>query len=129
MNTDDQREKLGKMLVETLKRAAVIGYYSRVGRGGPLGGVPDNLNLKMDAEMRESVRRIVDDCVDSAISDLLYTLDNPSDYMSNLQIVVDGVNVLDGDIQSCYTGAPNWIVKYGDTSAIGLHNYLDVEDL
>ena len=44
------------------------------------------------------------DCVDAAISDLAFTFDNPDATVGSLNILVEGVDIIDGYLQSKCVG-------------------------
>ncbi len=116
MDTENQLDKFGKFLVEHLRDKGIrkaegllIDEYK----------APALLNLQADLyelseNQKELVKKTVTICIDSAIHDFLFALQEKADFENDIQIMVDGQNIVelsDGIHGEAYSDE-GWYAKY-----------------
>ena len=116
MKTENQLEKFGKFLVENLRDKG-IRKAERLLKDE--FRAPALLNLQADLyelleEQKELVKKTVTICIDSAIHDFLFALQERADFENDIQILVDGQNIValsDGIHGEAYSDE-GWYAKY-----------------
>ena len=116
MHKENQLEKFGKFLVLNLRDKGISNAERLLKDEFK---APALLNLQADLyelseEQKELVKKTVTICIDSAIHDFLFALQENADFDNNIQILVDGKNIVelsDGIHGEAYSDE-GWYAKY-----------------
>ena len=119
------KDKFGKMLVESCRRAAVVNYFSMLNHEQKFERISGITYGGLDDKSVEGIKKIIVNCVDSAMNSFLFALDNPEEYADSISILVNNKEILDGDMQGSLNLGDSWIERFGDIDDLNRDSYLD----
>jgi hypothetical protein len=122
MNEEKSIDKFWKFLVENLRDKGISHAEKLLNnqwKAPALQNIQSEL-IGLSISQKEAVRKAVIATIDSAVHDFLFALQEQADFDNTIQIIVDGVNIVDlsdGIHGEAYSG-DGWYAKYSKHETI-----------